>query len=406
MLRGISRLMTIAAEVFFVHHNPVFYLEKRMASQAEGKDYPESVTAGQLLLQKDKALYEERAAANIENFIGTVRVPVGLAGPVTVHGEHAQGVFHIPMATTEGTLVASTSRGMKVMNESGGVQVRVVRNGGVQRSPVFEFFNIEQARQFATELNADWGWLAPVMEATTSHGKLMDIRCWQMGKIVTVRMTMDSGDASGQNMVSISSQKAAQALAEKFPYMKRFLMAGGMSGEKVPANVNMLLGRGKGVTASVSISYDVMKKITRADIADIPRLHQNYSNYAMWGGNRNSHHSIPNTAAAIFIATGQDVATLPECCQSQNLIEYDHDNRILHWEVHVPTLTVGTVGGGTSLPTQNECLEIMGCAGSGNVNKFAELCAVAALANDISFWGAVCANEWVNAHADLKTRTE
>ncbi len=369
-------------------------------------DHPQipALQRGDLLLQQDKDSYQKPAAANIENFIGTARVPIGLAGPVSVQGEYAEGEYYIPMATTEGTLVASTSRGMKVINESGGIRVRVTRNGGVQRAPVFEFHTIDDARQFASELNDDWQWLVPVMESTTSHGKVLDIRCWQMSRLVTIRMTMDPGDASGQNMVSISAQKAAQALTEKFPTIRRYLMAGGLSGEKVPANLNMLLGRGKAVTASVSIPYAVMHRITRADVADLPRLHQNYANFSMWGGNRNTHHSLPNVAAAIFIATGQDVATLPECSQAQNLLEYDHDQGVLHWDLHIPNLTVGTVGGGTGLPTQRECLELMGCAGSGQANKFAELCAVASMANEISFWGAICSNEWVNAHASLKDR--
>lgn len=375
-----------------------------MSASKKDPNYPEILQAGELLLQRDKDVYEAPAAPNIENYIGTARVPVGLAGPVDVLGEHAKGTFHIPMATTEGTLVASTSRGMKVINESGGIHVRVVRNGGVQRSPVFEFSSIDDAKRFASELSEDWQWLTPIMESTTSHGKLMDIRCWQMGSRVTVRMTMDPGDASGQNMVSISSQKAAEALLKKYPEVKNLLMAGGLSGEKVPANVNMLLGRGKGVTASVSIPADVMSRITRSDIADMPRLHQTYSNFATWGGNRNTHHSLPNAASAVFIATGQDVATLPECCQAQNLLDYDTQSRTLHWELHIPSLTVGTVGGGTGLPTQNECLQIMECAGSGKVDKFAELCAVASLANEISFWGAICSNEWIKAHADLKDR--
>lgn len=365
---------------------------------------PAMLQAGTCALQQDKELYAERSTANIENYIGTARVPIGLAGPVTVLGEHAQGTFHIPMATTEGTLVASTTRGMKVMNACGGVKVRVVRNGGIQRAPVFEFHTIDDAYDFAQAIEADWSWMRPIMESTTSHGKLMDIRCWQMARMVCVRMTMDSGDASGQNMVSIASQKAVDALVKRFPTIKRFRMGSGLSGEKVPSNANALLGRGKGVTASISIPAEVMQKITRADIADLPRLHQSYSNFAFWSGNSNSHLSLPNALAAVFIAAGQDVATLPESTSAQNVLDYDVANGVLHWDVHIPNINAGTVGGGTGLPTQRECLEIMGCQGSGKVNKFVELCAVASLANEISFWGAMCAQEWISAHAGLRSR--
>jgi len=365
---------------------------------------PTMLLAGTCVLQQDKELYAQRSAANIENYIGTTRIPIGLAGPVTVLGEHAQGSFHIPMATTEGTLVASTTRGMKVINACGGVKVRVVRNGGIQRAPVFEFHTIDDAFAFTQSLNADWSWLRPIMESTTSHGKLMDIRCWQMGRMVCVRMTMDPGDASGQNMVSIASQKGTEALLERFSTIHRFRMGGGLSGEKVPCSINALLGRGKGVTASISIPAEVMRRITRADIADLPRLHQSYSNFALWAGNSNSHLSLTNTLTAMFIAAGQDVATLPESNSAQNILDYDAAQGVLHWDVHIPNVNAGTVGGGTGLPTQRECLEIMGCHGNGKVNKFVELCAVASLANEISFWGAMCAQEWISAHAGLRSR--
>lgn len=365
---------------------------------------PAMLQDGNCALQHDMALYAQRSAANIENYIGTARIPIGLAGPVTVLGEHAQGSFQIPMATTEGTLVASTTRGMKVINACGGVKVRVVRNGGIQRAPVFEFQSIDDAFAFTQSLEADWSWLRPIMESTTQHGKLMDIRCWQMARMVCVRMTMDPGDASGQNMVSIASEMGVEALVARFPTIQRFRMGGGLSGEKVACSVNPLLGRGKAVTASISIPADVMRSITRADIADLPRLHQSYSNFAQWAGNGNSHLSLTNTLAAMFIAAGQDVATLPESNAAQNILDHDVANGVLHWDVHIPNINVGTVGGGTGLPTQRECLELMGCYGSGKVNKFVELCAVASLANEISFWGAMCAQEWISAHAGLRTR--
>ena len=365
---------------------------------------PAMLRDGNCALQHDMALYAQPSVANIENYIGTARIPIGLAGPVTVLGEHAQGSFQIPMATTEGTLVASTTRGMKVINACGGVKVRVVRNGGIQRAPVFEFQSIDDAFAFTQSLEADWSWLRPIMESTTRHGKLMDIRCWQMARMVCVRLTMDPGDASGQNMVSIAAQAGVEALIARFPTIHRFRMGGGLSGEKVACSVNPLMGRGKAVTASISIPADVMRSITRADIADLPRLHQSYSNFAQWAGNSNSHLSLTNTLAAMFIAAGQDVATLPESNAAQNILDHDVANGVLHWDVHIPNINAGTVGGGTGLPTQRECLELMGCYGSGQVNKFVELCAVASLANEISFWGAMCAQEWISAHAGLRTR--
>ena len=367
-------------------------------------DYPEKLASGGTVLQNQKEIYADPAVSNIENYVGTARIPVGLAGPVLVHGEHANGTFFIPMATTEGTLVASTARGMKVMNECGGVRVKVVRSKGVQRAPVFEFENLDDAKEFCDAISTDWSWLRPVIEASTSHGKLIDIQSWQLGRVVCVRISMDPGDASGQNMVSIAAKNGVDEIVRKFPGIKRHRMGGGLSGEKISSNASTVLGRGKSVSASVSIPGDVMKSITRADIADIPRHQQIYSNFSMWGGNLNSHNSLANTLTAMYIAAGQDVAAIFESRLANNMLEYDPAENILHWDVHIPTLTAGTVGGGTGLPTQRECLELMDCYGSGNVDKFAELCAVAALANEISFWGALTAHEWIDAHASLKSR--
>ncbi len=371
---------------------------------ARHPDFPAQLAVGDMSLQQQNEMYEDLSVSNIENFVGTTRIPVGLAGPVLVRGDHAQGTYFIPMATTEGTLVASTARGMKVINECGGVRVKVVRNGGIQRAPVFEFDTIDDAFDFAQSVNDDWSWIVPVMESTTSHGKVIDIRAWQLGRMVCVRMTMDPGDASGQNMVSISGQRGAEEIVKRYPSITRYRMGGGLSGEKVPSSVNTLLGRGKSVTASVTLDGNVMRRITRADIADIPMHQQNYSNFAMWGSSQNSHNSIANTIVAMYMACGQDVAATVECRWANNIFEYDRDKNTLRWDVHIPNVTAGTIGGGTGLPTQRECLELMDCYGAGKVEKFAELCAVAALANEISFWGALCAQEWIDAHANLKTR--
>lgn len=367
-------------------------------------DYPEQLASGSTVLQDGNAIYEERSASNIENFVGTTRVPVGLAGPVVVHGDQAKGTFYIPMATTEGTLVASTSRGMKVMNECGGVRVKVVRNGGIQRAPVFEFDTIDDALEFTQSINDDWSWLVPIMESTTSHGKVIDIHAWQLGRIVCVRMTMDPGDASGQNMVSISGQRGTEAILKRYPSIVHSRMGGGISGEKVPSSIGTLLGRGKTVTASITIDGDVMRRITRADIAEIPRHQQNVSNFAMLASSQASHNSLANTLVAMYIACGQDVAAAVESRWAYNHLEHDAEKGTLRWDLHIPTITAGTVGGGTGLPTQRECLELIDCYGAGKVDKFVELCAVAALANEISFWGALCASEWIDAHASLKSR--
>jgi hydroxymethylglutaryl-CoA reductase (NADPH) len=217
-------------------------------------------------------------------------------------------------------------------------------------------------------------------------------------------MTMDPGDASGQNMVSISGQRGTEEILKRYPSIVHSRMGGGISGEKVPSSIGSLLGRGKAVTATITIDGDVMRRITRADIAEVPRHQQNVSNFAMLAGSQASHNSLANTLVAMYIACGQDVAAAVESRWAYNHLEHDAEKGTLRWDLHIPTITAGTVGGGTGLPTQRECLELIDCYGAGKVDKFVELCAVAALANEISFWGALCASEWIDAHASLKSR--
>jgi hydroxymethylglutaryl-CoA reductase (NADPH) len=184
-------------------------------------ELPALLQAGNTVLQADAARYEEPSRKNVESFVGCARVPVGLAGPLEIRGEHAQGRVFVPMATTEGTLVASTTRGMKVLNESGGVKVRVTRRGGIQRAPVLFFADVEAALACARALEQDWRWLAPLAEKSTKHGKLTDVRVLQQGRAVHVRLTMDPGDAAGQNMVSVAASHVVELRAPGRPTWSR-----------------------------------------------------------------------------------------------------------------------------------------------------------------------------------------
>lgn len=356
------------------------------------------------VLQRDKALYQEPSRRNIENFIGTARVPVGLAGPLEVRGRAVEGQVWVPLATTEGTLVASLSRGMKVLGESGGVEVRVTRKGGIQRAPVFFFKHLDDALSFARTLQSDWHWLGTVVKSTTGHGALMAVRCDVVGTRVHVRLTLDAGDAAGQNMVSIAAVAVVHALQERFPAVQRVWMEGGYSGEKVPSSLNMLLGRGWSVVARAQIPGAVLTRLTRARPRDLIELLQIYATSALVAGQQNSHASLINVLPALYIATGQDVASVPESCIAHNLMAYDPDRDLLNWELVCPNLVCATVGGGTHLPTQRECLDMLGCLGPGKVERLVEIIAATALAGDVSFWSAICADEWVRAHASLRQR--
>jgi hydroxymethylglutaryl-CoA reductase (NADPH) len=342
--------------------------------------------------------YAQASQRNVERYVGTARVPLGLAGPLRIRGERVDGEVHVPLATTEGALVASTARGMKVLNACGGVQTRLTRAASIQRAPVFEFEGLEEAVRFARGLEADWRWLEPVVASKTRHGRLRALQCFVQGRLVHVRFDLDPAEAAGQNMVSIAAAACVAAILQRTPGVRHAWMEGGLSGEKVPAALNRLLGRGRGAAASATLPGETLRQITRAEPADLVRLFSIYVNASSWAGNANTHASLINVLPAIFIATGQDVACLAECSVAQNAMDYDARADTLRWEVVCPNLVVGSVGGGTHLPTQRECLEVLGCTGEGGADRLAEICAATALANEISFWSAIVANEWVRAH--------
>ncbi len=358
----------------------------------------------QTLVQRDRELYADASKKNIERYVGTARVPVGLAGPLRIRGQHIDGEVHVPLATTEGTLVASTTRGMKVLDLAGGVETRVTRRATIQRAPVFLFGSVASAARFADELGQDWRWLDAVVDGASRHAALDDVSCFVQGRAVHVRISIAPGDAAGQNMVSVVAGACVERLAERADGVERIWLEGGFSGEKVPAPLNRLLGRGRGAVASATIEGDVLRRVTRAEPRDIATLFSVYVNAGSWAGYANTHASLINVLPAIFIATGQDVASVPESCVGQNQLDYDPERDLLRWEVVCPNLVIGSVGGGTHLPTQRELLQVLGCTGDGGADRLAEICAATALANEVSFWSAIAANEWVDAHAALRHR--
>ncbi len=365
---------------------------------------PSPFDRGESFVQRDTSEYEALSRRNIEGFLGTARVPVGLAGPLPIHGEQAQGEFWAPLATTEGALVASTNRGMKVLREAGGVQTFLTRGATIQRAPVFEVSTVPEAVALARwieEHHEDW---KTIVATKTRFGRLESVRCFVLGELVHMRISLSPADAAGQNMVSIAAAAVTEKILEQRPEIRRAFMEGGFSGEKTPCEGSRLFGRGRSVVARAQVPGDILRQRLRAEPVDFVKLQTIYSDAALWMGIRSTHASLINTLTAMFIATGQDVASIPESTQAQNRFRYNSTEDTLEAEVLCPNLVLGTVGGGTSLPTQRECLELLGCTGEKGADKLAEICAAVALASELSFWGAILANEWVAAHAKTRAR--
>jgi len=333
---------------------------------------------------------------NVESFIGVAQVPIGLAGPLHVRGEHAQGEFLVPLATAEGTLVASYNRGMKVINESGGAICTVVEDC-MQRAPVFIFEDARGARDFKHWVDEHFAEIAAAAEATTSIGKLLYIDTYLAAKFAFLRFNFSTGDAAGQNMVGRATFAACSWILEQVDTVRRFYLESNFATDKKASQVNIMKTRGKRVVAEVTIPRRVLTSIMRVEPESL-FFHAGVANVGSFlaGVNNNGLHS-PNGITAMFIATGQDVANVAESSAGVVYVNLLPDQS-LYLSITIPSLIVATYGGGTGLATQRECLELLGCYGPGTVNKFAEIVAGVVLAGEISLASAISSLDWVSSH--------
>lgn len=340
------------------------------------------------------------AQGNIENFTGVAQVPIGFAGPLTICGEHAQGDFLIPLATAEGTLVASYNRGMKLLNLSGGVKCTVVADA-MQRAPVFIFEDARGARDFMLWVGQNMTPIREEAEATSSVAKLDNIDPYQSNKFAFLRFNFQTGDAAGQNMVGRATFAACSWILDNYEghEIKRFYLESNFATDKKASQVNIMRTRGKRVTAEATIPRDVLIQNMRV-VPEQLFYHYGVANIGsvLAGVNNNGLHSA-NAITALFIATGQDVANVSESSAGLIYVELTEE-KDLYISITIPSLIIATYGGGTGLATQQECLELMGCRGKGKVYKFAEIVAGTVLAGELSLASAISSLDWVSSHEE------
>ncbi len=335
---------------------------------------------------------------NVEHFVGVAQIPLGLAGPLRVNGEYAQGEFVVPMATSEGTLVASYNRGMKVINRSGGVKCTVIGDS-MQRAPVFVFADARGAREFVRWINEHFDDIAHRAEATSSVAKLQYIDSYLANKFAYLRFNFSTGDAAGQNMVGRATFAACSWILDTYQEYKieHFYLESNFATDKKASQVNMMHTRGKRVVAELTIPREVLIQLMRVEPEKI-FYHAQVSNVGsiLAGANNNGCHSA-NGITAMFIATGQDVANVAESSAGIMYTELTPE-KDLYLSMTIPSLIVATYGGGTGLATQRECLEMMDCYGRDRVNKFAEIVAGVVMAGEISLASAISSSDWVSSH--------
>jgi len=337
-------------------------------------------------------------AGNCEHFTGVAQIPLGIAGPLHVNGEHAQGDFLIPLATSEGTLVASYNRGIKVVNLSGGAKCTVVRDA-MQRAPVFVFEDARAARDFVDWIKENFKKIATEAEATSSVARLQYIDPYLSNKFAYLRFNYSTGDAAGQNMVGRATFAACSWILEAYKDypIKHFYLESNFATDKKASQVNIMRTRGKRVTAEITFKRDVLMQHMRVEPEQLA-YHYGVANIGsiLSGANNNGLHSA-NAITAMFIATGQDVANVSESSAGLVYCEVTPDGD-LYFSITIPSLIIATYGGGTGLASQQECLKMLDCVGRDKVNKLAEIIAGVVLAGEISLASAISSSDWVSSH--------
>jgi hydroxymethylglutaryl-CoA reductase (NADPH) len=337
---------------------------------------------------------------NIENFIGTVKIPVGVAGPLRLKGTFAQGDYYIPLATTEAALVASYNRGTRIVTAAGGCVAMIVA-AGVSRAPGFSFTGVGEATRFVRWATANGEEIKKAAEKTTRHGTLQEMKFTVEGNHVYAQFAFTTGDASGQNMVTIATEAICAYIRKQSPVRPReWFVEANFSGDKKATSRSFQSVRGKKVIAEVRIPKGLVEEILHTSPEQMSRYFQLSTLGSVLSGALGNQGHYANGLAALYLACGQDVACVAESAVGVSRFEADEEGD-LYASVTLPNLMVGTVGGGTGLPSQKACLDIMGLSGPGKAAAFAEVAAGLCLAGELSIAAAICAGEFTQAHERL-----
>lgn len=377
-------------------------LVPRMKSQGYARDcverrrqWLEQKTGCRLVHVGAHSIAGDEMRGNIENPLGTVQIPLGVAGPLQINGINAQGVFYVPLATTEGALVRSYERGMVALTRAGGVTTRVYIDEN-RVSPVFLFDGVGEAYDFAQDLLGKFASIRAEAESTTRHGELLRLECHAIGREVVVNFCYFTGDAQGMNMIVKATEQACKWIVDHSK-ARRFYVFSGFSSEKRASGSLLTGGKGKKVTAGALLPKELVKSYLHVTPAELAEMWQHTMLGHLQANAIGYNGHFANGLAAIFIACGQDVANIVNSAVGITNFEVDQSGD-LYASVTLPSLTVATVGGGTGLRTSRECLEVLGCAGSRQAPKFAEIIAATLLAGELSMGAAIASGEFVAAH--------
>lgn len=341
----------------------------------------------------------ERYSANIENFIGTVKLPVGIIGPMRVNGLNAKGDFHVPMATTEAALVASYARGAYVATKAGGISTALLYEG-VIRTPAFVFGGLFDAGRFVEWVVSNIETLTRAAEATTRHGKLISVEPIIDNDVVFLICRYTTGDAAGQNMVTIATDALCRTIHADCPVpIRDWYIEGNFSGDKKASFLGLITGRGRKISASVTLPGAVVEKHLGTTVQAMLDYGRVANLGAHLSGQIGAQAHFANGLAALYLATGQDAACVAE--SAVGITRMEPRGGDLFVSVTMPNILVGSVGGGTGLPSQSAGLNILGLKGDGKAAALAEVAAATCLCGEISIVAAIAAGDFTRAHENL-----
>ncbi|XP_021729340.1 3-hydroxy-3-methylglutaryl-coenzyme A reductase 1-like [Chenopodium quinoa] len=355
--------------------------------------------------------YEAAFRQYHEMAVGYVQMPVGVVGPLLLDGKE----YYVPIATTEGCLVASTNRGCKAVYQSGGAYSKVFKDG-MTRAPVARFGSAKRAAEvkFFLEDPGNFYAIAGIFTRSSGIVRLQSIKSTVAGKDLYMRFSCSTGDAMGMDIVSKGVQNVLAHLHAHFPDMDVISISGNYCSDKKPAAVNWVEGRGKSVVCEATIKEEVVKNVLKTSVEALVELNnlKNLVGSAMAGalGGYNAHSS--NIVTAIFIATGQDPAQNVESSNCITMLEAINHGKDLHISVTMPSIEVGTVGGGTQLASQAACLNLLGVKGANkekegeNSRVLATIVAASVLAGELSLLSAIAAGQLVKSHLKYNRSTK
>lgn len=335
--------------------------------------------------------------SNIENLVGCARIPIGVIGPLRINGFHAHGDFYVPLATSEGALVASYNRGAYLVGQAGGASVASLTES-VSRAPAFVFRGLSETLRFlAWTLSRLDSW-KEVAGEMSNHCELVDLQPTVAGKDLFLNLVYKTGEAAGQNMVTLVTEEICRRIVAAAPIKPhRWYVEGNLSGDKKATMLSFIQARGKKVVAETVLPASLVERFLHTN----PQEMMDYWEISIMGGTQSGSIGVQghyaNALAAMFAACGQDIACVAEAAVGLTRLDVTPEGD-LYVSVSLPNVIVGTVGGGTGLPTAQECLKMMGCEGPDAAFKLSEICGATALAGEISIIGSMAAGDFAAAH--------